>query len=125
MDSSQSAREAVESSTLSVDASAEKSASGSLTLSPGCNLALNPDASLSPEVSADNFVKIPDRLRRHFLNIMHYAIMTKNWCVDHSFIYLRADVSAFPFLSPFVFQARQIVDKYDRCRKSFSAAIVR
>ena len=89
MDSFQSAREAVESCTLSVDASAEKSASGSLTLSPGCDLTLNPDASLSPEVSADNFVELPGRLRKHFLNIMHYAIKTQNWyvTVNHNFIY--------------------------------------
>jgi hypothetical protein len=89
MDSSQRAGQAVESCTLGADASAEKSASGSLTLSPGCNLTLNPDASLSPEVSADNFVALPGRLRKHFLNIMHYAIKTQNWCVtvNHNFIY--------------------------------------
>ncbi len=97
MDSSQRAGQAVESCTLGADASAEKSASGSLTLSPGCDLTLNPDASLSPEVSADNFVELPGRLRKHFLNIMHYAIKTQNWyvTVNHNFIYF----CQYPFLT--------------------------
>lgn len=43
------------------------------------HLELKPDVTLLPEVNPENFVNIPDRLRRHFLNIMHYAIKKKFW----------------------------------------------
>jgi hypothetical protein len=43
------------------------------------HLELKPDVTLFPEVTPENFVNIPDRLRRHFLNIMHYAIKKKFW----------------------------------------------